>query len=270
MKQRLICIFIFIFSSLAVFSKSANTIVSLSPSLTKMVYLLNSQNQLIGCTDYCDIAKKDKKAIVSSAMEVNVEKILMLKPGIVITTKFTKPATIEALKKLGIKVEIFSSPASFLEICDQLIILGKLTGKEPLAQSIVDTQKARVLKIKNSIGNKKKPKIFMEIGAKPLFSATPNTFMDDFITCSGGTNIASDLTIGTISRESVLLRNPDVIIIVTMGVVAAEEKNNWINYKELSATKTGSIFIIDDNKSCSPTPVDFVDIVEQLVGLIYK
>ena len=269
MNQRFrICLLLCLFS-LSIFAQPAKTIVSLSPSLTKMVYLLQAQNQLVGCTSYCDEAIKDHKAIVSSAMEVNIEKVLLLKPDMVITTKFTKPSTIEALKKMGLKVEIFSQPASFMEICEQLVTLGSITGKQILAQGIVDKQKERMAKVKERIKNKPKPKIFMEIGAKPLFSATPNTFMGDFIQYAGGTNIASDLTIGTISRESVLLRNPDVIVIVTMGIVASEEKTNWTAYKELNATKTGRIFVIDSNKSCSPTPIDFADVVEEMVNNIY-
>ena len=64
-----------------------------------------------------------------------------------------------------------------------------------------------------------------------------NTFMNDFITFAGGENIASDLTRGTITRESVLLRNPDVIVIVTMGILAEEEKDRWASSKQLNAAK---------------------------------
>jgi ABC-type Fe3+-hydroxamate transport system substrate-binding protein len=271
MTNRLITITL-LFSIIAnsIFTQTTKTIVSLSPSLTKMVYLLNSQNQLIGCTNYCEIAKKDHKSIISSAMEVNIEKILLLKPDMVITTKFTKPSTIEALQKIGVKVEVFSSPTSFIEICEQLTRIGTLTGKQALANEIVSKQNARLNATKQKTDKNNKPKIFMEIGAKPLFTAIPKTFMDDYINYSGGINIAADLKMGIISRESVLLRNPDVIIIVTMGIVANDEKSNWKAYKELNASKLGNIFIIDSDKSCSPTPVDFADIVEQLVALIYK
>jgi iron complex transport system substrate-binding protein len=148
--------------------------------------------------------------------------------------------------------------------------IGKLTGKQKLAQDIANKQQQRLVNIKQKIPKGAHPKIFMEIGAKPIFTVLPNTFMDDFITCCGGQNIASDLTMGTITRESVLLRNPDVIIIVSMGVTATEEKTNWAEYKNLSATKKGKIFMVDSNQCCVPTPTDFADVVELLIKLIYN
>jgi iron complex transport system substrate-binding protein len=93
--------------------------------------------------------------------------------------------------------------------------------------------------------------------------------MDDYITFAGGKNSACDLKSGIVTRESVLIKNPDVIVIVTMGIIGSEEKNKWSSYPELRAAKTGKIFIIDSNKACSPTPVSFVDIVEQLISMIY-
>jgi iron complex transport system substrate-binding protein len=44
-------------------------------------------------------------------------------------------------------------------------------------------------------------------------------------------NIASDLTRGAITRESVIIRNPDIIFIVTMGIAGEEEKKNMAKHK---------------------------------------
>lgn len=252
------------------YSQSPQRIVSLAPSLTKMVYLLGLQHQLVGCTSYCEEAVKDKKSIVASAVEVNVEKVFLLKPDLVIATSLTKPATIEAFDKVGIKVNTFPMPKSYTEICSQFVEIANLTGKKALATSIVEKQQLRLKLIKQSILKGKKPKVFFEIGAKPLYTVIPNTFMNDYISYSGGENIASDLKSGTISRETVLIRNPDIIFIVTMGIVGTEEKQTWDNYPNINASKNGKVFIIDSYKACSPNPVSFVDIVEQLVTTMYK
>ena len=73
--------------------------------------------------------------------------------------------------------------------------------------------------------------------------------MDDYITYAGGINIASDMKRGTITRESVLLRNPDVIVLVTMGNVSEDEKKTWEKYHYLNATKNKKIFSIDSEIS---------------------
>ena len=110
----------------------------------------------------------------------------------------------------------------------------------------------------------------MEIGTNPLWCVIPNTFMDDFISMSGGQNIAHDLSNGAISRESVLIRDPEIIFIVSMGNVGEEETKIWQNYSHLSAVKNDMILVIDADKACSPTPVHFVETLEALVNFIYK
>jgi iron complex transport system substrate-binding protein len=93
--------------------------------------------------------------------------------------------------------------------------------------------------------------------------------MDDYITFSGGRNIAAGFTKGTITRESVVLHNPDVIFIVTMGIVGPEEKTIWESYPNLNATKNKKIFIIESAKACVATPQNFSETLEQIIHLIY-
>lgn len=268
--RRIIVFTFFVVTGAQGFSQAPRRIVSLAPSLTKMLYLLEDCDNLVGCTSYCDEALKDNKSVVGSATEVNVEKVFLLKPDLVITTTLTKPSIIEALEKVGVKVNVFPMPKSYAEICSQLIEIAKLTGKQTLAKNIVEEQQTRLELLKQSIPAGTKPKVFFEIGARPLFTVLPNTFMDDYISFIGGENIASDLKIGTITRESVIVRNPDVIFIVTMGIVGTEEKTTWENYQNIAATRNRKIFIVDSDKACSPNPVSFVDVVEQLIAMMYK
>lgn len=259
-----------IFLSINSYAKEANRIISLAPSITNMIYLLKAQDKLVGCTNYCLEGVKDGKNIVANAIDVNIEKVFLLKPDMVFTAGLTKPSTIEALKKLNIKVLSFPSAKTYAEICEQFITIASYTGKEQLAKKIVEYQKRRLDSIKKSIPKGEKPKIFIELGAKPLFTAVPNTFMDDFITQAGGINIATDIITGIITRENVILKDPDAIVIVTMGIVGEEEKEVWKRYKQLSAARKGKIFTVDPYKSCGPNPVTFVDVVEELVTKLYK
>jgi iron complex transport system substrate-binding protein len=55
-----------------------------------------------------------------------------------------------------------------------------------------------------------------------------------------------------------------------MGMVAREEKDAWLKYPVLSASKSNQIYILDSDKTCSPTPVLFVDAMEEIIRLIYK
>jgi len=267
-KSQLILILLFA-CLLSVQAQEAKRIVSLVPWVTKSLYLMGEQSRLVGCTSFCPVEASDKIPVVANAMSVNIEKTLTLKPDVVIASSLNKPETIDNLKKLGIKVLLQPYPKSFEEICAYFIQIGELVGQSVKAKEIVEQQKVRLAKLKASIPSGKYPNVFIQIGAKPLFCAVPDTFMDDFIRFSGGKNSASELKMGSVTREYVLKQNPDVIFIVTMGIVAQEEKETWENYRSLSASKDKKIFILDADKTCSPTPILFVDALEEMIGLMY-
>lgn len=260
--------FLFLLITATAQSYEIKRIVSLAPSLTKNISYLKSEDLLVGCTSYCRPTKKTN--IVASAVIVNIEKVVTLKPDIVIATTITKSETIETLRKFGIRVEIYPTAHSFNEICSQFLALGKLIGREAQASIVINESRQKLKKLRKYYTDEKKLKMFIQIGANPLYTVLPNTFMDDYITFSGCRNIASDLSVGSITRENVIVKNPDVIFIVTMGIFGDGEKKAWEKLRVLNAAKNKKIFIIDSEKACSPTPVTFVETLGKIINLTYS
>lgn len=251
-------------------SENGIRIISLAPSISKEIESLNMAENIVGATSYCDVSATNKELIVGTAVEVNIEKILLLKPDIVFASGLTQDNDIIALQNNGIKVHRFTKLKSFEDICTHFIELGKLVGKTELAQSIVDKSRKKVSNLSNSVPILvNKQQVFFQIGAKPIFTVIPNTFMNDYITLAGCENIAADLVHGTITRETVLLRNPDIIFVVTMGIVGDEEKLIWESYTELNAAKNKKIFIIDSSIASIPTVSSFTETLEQVIISIY-
>lgn len=250
--------------------ENGTRIISLTPSITKELESLNMAGNIVGATSYCDISATNKELIIGTATEVNIEKVLLLNPDIVFASGLTKENTIIALKKNGITVHRFNKMQSFDDICKHFIELGKLVGKADLAQSIVDKSNKKVDSLRNSVPiHSDSLTVFFQIGAKPIFTVIPNTFMNDYISFAGCKNLASNITKGTITRESVLLRNPDIIFIVTMGIVGDDENNIWKGYTDLNATKNKKIFIIDSSIASTPTVLSFTETLEQVINNIY-
>jgi len=54
-----------------------------------------------------------------------------------------------------------------------------------------------------------------------------------------------------------------------MGILADKEKEIWKKYENLNAVKNNRIYIIDAYKLCSPTPVSFVETLEELVNILH-
>ncbi len=251
-------------------SQKTQRIISLAPSLTHDLVLMGVQDQIVGITNYCENNKDESIPIVASAINVNIEKVASLKPDLVIATSLTNPEVKKSLENIGIKLVYFPLPKSFNEINEQFLELSKLVGHEEIAREIVQQEKAKVEALIKTIPAGEKPKIFVEIGTKPLFCVIPNTFLDDYITFSGGVNATKDLTNGMISREGVLVRNPDVIVLVTMGITGDEEKKNWMKYTSVNAVQKGQIYIIDSDIACSPTPDHFTETLAAFFNFLYK
>ncbi|MBN1363263.1 MAG: ABC transporter substrate-binding protein [Syntrophaceae bacterium] len=245
-------------------------IISLSPSVTEEMYILGVEDKLVGCTVYCQKPPEaEKKEKVGTVMEVNLEKVVSLRPELVLTTSLVKRETKEKLKNLGIKVITFPAAKTFEQMCEQLLELGRIVGKEERAKELIVEAKDKTDAIRRKVRGLPKPKVFAQIGAKPLFAATKDYFVNDFIEFAGGTNIARDLNSGLYSREKVLEANPDVILIVTMGIVGEQEKKIWEKYDVIKAVRTKRIYILDSNELCSPTPVSFADTLEKVVEILH-
>lgn len=245
-------------------------IISLGPSITEELYLLGVQDRLIGCTVYCERPKEaETKEKIGTVVKVNVEKIVSLKPDLVLATSLTDPKAAEKMRSLGIRVVCFSHTRNFIEICEQFLELGKIVDKKKEAEEIINGVRGKVDFIKEKVKYLPKPKVFIQVGARPLFTVTKDSFVSDFIEFAGGINIAKDAKTGFYSREEVLRKNPDVIIIVTMGIIGEKEKEIWVKYEALKAVKNNRVYIIDSYKFCSPTPVSFVDTLEEMVKILH-
>jgi iron complex transport system substrate-binding protein len=248
-------------------------IISLSPPLTEELYLLGVEARLVGVTTYCKRPKEaEKKEQIASCINANLERIIALAPDLVLASSLSNANQMQALKDLGINVVSFTRPKNFVFLCAQFLELAKLVGKKEEGEKIVSQAKKRVRAIaKKANINKRmrsKPTVFVQVGANPLFTVTKDSFVNEFIELAGGLNIAREAKTGLYSLEEVLQKDPDVIIIVTMGIVGEEEKKNWESYKNLKAVKNKRIYIVDSDKVCSPTPLSFTETLGEIIKIL--
>ncbi len=239
------------------------TVVSLGPLITDMIYSLGAEQRLLGVTRYCTVPEGgEPKQIIGTVIQINVEKIVSLRPDAVFASTLTRVKQVEALKKQGIHVIQYGNPADFKEICDMFLSLGTLLGKKQRALAVIETARAGVAEIQSTAARLEKRKVFIQIGVKPLRTSEQGTFISNYIELAGGINIAGPVGTGIFSREQVLMENPDVILVATMGssTKAAEaEKARWMSFKPLKAVQNKEIHVLDAYIVCSPTPETFVE-----------
>lgn len=276
LEVRKICFLFTVFCSLILYisshgqDKFPQRIISLGPSITEELYLLGVGDKIVGVTTYCQRpSQAQQKEKIGTVVEVNVEKIFSLKPELVLATSLTDPKDVEKLRNLGIRVITFPYAKNFAQLCEQFLELGKITGKEKVSEELIEEAKQKVERLKKEVKDSPKPKVFVQVGAKPLFTVTKDSFINDFIEFARGVNIAQNLKGGLYSREEVIKNNPDVIIIVTMGIGGEQEKKIWERYRILKAVKNNRIYIVDSYRLCSPTPVSFVEALEEMVKILH-
>ncbi|MFH0845100.1 MAG: helical backbone metal receptor [Pseudomonadota bacterium] len=248
-------------------------IISLSPILTENIYLLEAEDRLIANTVYCvNPPEASQKEKVGTIMQANIEKIISLKPDLVLAISLTNPRQIKKLENLRIRVVRFVQPENFPQICRQFIRLGDIIGKGEKAKEIIDRVKKDVAAVVAKTENLPKKKVFFQIGIKPLFATTKESFTNDYMVFGGGINIAANEMNGVYSREKVVQENPDVIIIAMMGsegVAGAKEKEIWMKLESINAVKRNRIYIVDPDDVCSPSPATFVETLKKITKLIH-
>lgn len=248
-------------------------IVSLGPIITEMIYLLKADQQLIANTNYC-IAPEDakNKEKIGSMIEMNVEKIVSMQPDLVLASPLSKKKQLSMLENLGVRVRRMENPKTFSEMCQLTMTMGEILGKVENARLVIDDAKKNVDAILSVTRNLPKKRVFMQIGVKPLHTASRDTFLNEYIEYAGGINIASLEKTGVYSREKVLKDNPDVIFITTMGsaeTLGEQEKETWMRYPSLKAARDKEIHILDSYLVCSPTVDKFATTVKKIAQILH-
>ena len=248
-------------------------VISLSPIITETIYLVGAQDKLIANTTYCNVPEaaqtKDK---IGSVIQMNVEKIIYLKPDLVIASPLSREKQLRMLEKLSITVVRARNPKTFDQMCEMTLNIGRTLGRAEQARAIVDEAKQVATAVLEQTQHLEKPRVFFQIGIKPLHSANNDMFINEYIRYGGGINIAGHEGSGVYSREKVLSVNPDIILIATMGTstkAGKMEQEKWRAYKNMAAVKKHRIHVLDPELVCSPTPVTFVNGLKQIVRLLH-
>ncbi|MFH0926640.1 MAG: ABC transporter substrate-binding protein [bacterium] len=261
---------VFLCSTLAFSQTYPQRIISLGPPVTEQLYLLEVEGRIVGVTTYCQRPyQAQKKEKIGTVTKLDIEKVLSLKPDLVLATSLTDPKAKEKLANLGIKVVTFSTPKNFKQMYEQFLEIGRLMGKEKEAKEIFKRTNKELVSIKQKIEGLTQPKVIIQIGANPLFVVPKDSFVNDLIELAGGINIGPKGKSGLYSRENIIKDNADIIIIATMGIVGEEEKNIWQRYKTLTAVRDNRIYIIDAYKLCSPTVVSLVGTLKEMIVILH-
>ncbi len=253
--------------------KKPERIVSTAPSSTEILFTLGLGDKVVGVTKYCDFPEDAKeKEKIGGFSTVDVERIVALKPDLVVAASGNGDEVIQMMEDLNLSV-IVLDPKNIDDILNNILLIGKTTGTEKDALRVVDKLEDRIKVITSktvTLSEIEKPKVFYVLWNDPLMSAGSGTFADDLMEMAGGINIASELEgHKSISLETVINKNPQVIIAsVGMDPVTLEYAMNEPRLKGTVAVKNENIYGINSDIVNRPGP-RIIDALEEFARLIH-
>jgi len=209
-------------------------VVSLSPAMTEILFALNTQDKLVGVTTFCTYPEDARSiAKVGDFSNPSLERIVGLKPDLVIVNTPEQQRIQQQLKQLGINV-FESSPHTMQDIFDEIIDIGTRMNAAEVAESIVTYMKEAIKPVEGT-----KKCVYIELSSRPLITIGSTTFLNELLELAGGTNIFNDhsQSYPVVTQETVIERDPEIIIILH-----PEPFGDRIGWSNIKAVKTGRIF----------------------------
>lgn len=227
--------------------KEPKKVVSFSPVITEIVAAIGKENILVGRTSFCNYPSSvESIPVVGDLITHNIELVAKTEPDIVLASAFVDEATKEQLKQLEIPLVVIYSPESFDGTYADIEMIGKILNEKDKSKKVIKEMKNKVFSIENKIKEYvDKPSVCYFISfTKGDFVATGETFINEMITMAGGINIAADGIGWSYSNESLIKKNPDILILDNMAGTINDLKNTK-RYKNLKAVKNNKVYMID-------------------------
>ncbi|WP_347548472.1 ABC transporter substrate-binding protein [Pseudalkalibacillus hwajinpoensis] len=193
-------------------------IVSLIPSNTEILFDLGAGEEVVGVSDFANYPEEAANIEKIGGMEFNVEKIISLKPDLVLahgSSAHNSEAGLQQLRDAGIKVIVVNDATSFEEVYASIEMIGQATGEKEEAESTIADMKQKLEDVKTKAEEVEEQKdVFVEVAPAPeIYSPGKNTFMDDMLTLINAKNVTHDQEgWNQIDQEAIIKANPDVII----------------------------------------------------------
>ncbi len=239
-----------------VFDKTPEKIVALGSGEVDIVYALGGE--VAGRPDTEDALLNEKAkaaAKVGSTHTVDLEKIAVLKPDVVLGNDPLNLKDVPLLESIGAKV-VLTHANSVEDILEQIRLLGRLLGKEERAAELVGGIEAGLPK-KADI-QAEETRVLLVYGAPGTYlAALPNSLGGDLLAKTGGLNVAGEFQAmqnfpqyAQLNTERVVESDPEVILIMTHGSSEEVEKGfvremeGSPAWNSLSAVQEGRIHVL--------------------------
>ena len=247
--------------------KKYDRIVVLDPAVVEMVYLLGGEDKLVGIaklerSKIWPEEKTEKVESVGTFINPSLEKIIALKPDLVIESFHSSDAIDKSLTSNNI--EIIKIQANSIEdIFKNFQKVAKILGKEKEAEKIIAEKKQKIEEIKK-IDTAEKKGLFI-LAPTPMRVFGKGTLPNDIMEMLNIKNIAAGMEgmSPTLTPEYIIKENPDIILTFVKNPQEIVKANPQI--KDISAIKNNKFVVLETGQILrgSPRMIDYIADVYQ-------
>ena len=194
-------------------------IVCLTEETTETLYLLGEQRRIVGISGYTvrpPQARRDKPK-VSAFLSAKTDKIVDLRPDLVLGFSDLQADIARELAKAGLNVVIFNQ-RSVDEILSMILTLSAMVGAADKGRRLIEQLENGLESIKLAAQRfPRRARVYFEEWDEPMISAI--RWVSELVGIAGGEDVFAELSVSqaaagrTISDASLVIsRKPDVII----------------------------------------------------------
>jgi iron complex transport system substrate-binding protein len=250
-------------------------IVCLTEETVETLYLLGEQDRIVGISGYVvrpPQARREKPR-VSAFTSANIDKILALKPDLVLTFSDLQADIVADLIRRGLDVHAFNQ-RTIAGILDMICMLGAMVDASEQADQLVRGLESRLAEArKHAERLRGRPRVFFEEWDDPLISGIG--WVSELVEIAGGVDIFADRRNQSAAKdrvvtvEEVIAREPDLIIGSWCGKKFRPERvATRAGFDRIPAVQHQDLYEIKSSLILQPGPAALTDGLAQLEKII--
>ncbi|AKF83455.1 ABC transporter substrate-binding protein [Myxococcus fulvus 124B02] len=249
-------------------------VVCMTEETTEVLYRIGAGELVVGVSGFTvRPPEARKKPRVSSFLDANFERILELKPDLVLGFSDLQADLGRELCKRGVPVYLFNQ-RSVAEILQSVRLTGALVGRAEAAQKLAEELTANLTRHADAAESlPRRPRIFFEEWHEPLISGI--RWCSELVELVGGVDVcresrASQGAKGRIFEpEEVARRNPEGVIASWCGRKAKRDKiAARLGWEKVTAVVDDQLYEVKSSLILQPGPAALSDGVEKLARIV--
>ena len=252
-------------------NKKYNRIVVLDPATVEMIYMLGAEDKIVGVANLerSKVWPEEKVAKLESVgtfIKPSLERIITLKPDLVITSALTDDNLNNGLKSNNIEAKRIQAN-SIEEIFTNFMEVAKMLGKENEANKIIAEKRAKLEEIKKMAAINKKGLFVMS--ASPLMVFGNDNLPNDIMKLLNIKNIAENQKGRNpiVTPEFIMKENPDIIITLLPNPAQIVATNPQL--KNVNAIKNSKFIVVNSSQILRGSPRT-IDQIQEIAKAVTK